>query len=534
MSADQDDPSAESGPARPAPDDVLVAGGPPRRPASAPPQADTTVADGLAVPGGGTAGTTSPDGFPARSGYTPQDGYAPHDGYAPQDAHPAQTAPQAGYAQHDAYPPQDGFEFQDGYAPGWDGDMGQGPVPPQGPGIPGMPLPPGIGGPQPRGGKLKKRLVTGAGVAAVVAAAATVAMVFVHDDEGPGKPRPKPSSTAPAAWALKAGRQLTSGPGFHYRGTLTGANGAQIQADLQVTTAGSAVGTLTAGALKADVVAVDGETYIKAGLGFWREYAGERSHPENFAGRWSKAPAAVPGFDVPDVLGAQAIAESLTKAAANPPTQTVNGVRTYRIAAKGATYLVSAEAPYRLLGVQAAGTDGARFSVADLPDAGTLFTRLRPRVKALAGAADPNLHFDPGTLTFVDCDQNTAGCTVRVPATLSAPQAVPDGARAALRASIATRGTALGSCAASAPVPSDRSLVLSCTVTGRAWRTWVKSALDHPGSYPYSAQARVIGEALTRADVRALLAKVDRERSKMVKSSLSGASGSPSPGTGGH
>ncbi|MFB4298160.1 hypothetical protein [Actinomadura sp. NTSP31] len=502
MSADQDDPSPESRPARPAPDDVLVAGGPPS-PAPAPydayaPEGDHAPQNGPASPGG----------------YAPQIDFAAHEASANQG-----FAPQGGYA------PQDAFEFQS-YGPR---DAGG---PPQGPGIPGMP-PPGIGGPRPRGGKLKKRLLTGAGVAVVLAAAATVAMVFVSDDDGPGRPRPKPSSTAPAAWALKAGRELTSGPGFRYRGTLTGANNAPVQVDLQVTAAGSATGTLTAGTLKADVVAVDGETYIRAGVAFWREYAGERSHPDNFAGRWSKAPASVPGFDVPDVLGAQAIAESLTKAPADPPTQTVGGVRAYKIATKDATYLVSAAAPYRLLNVQAAGSDGARFTVAGLDDPAALFVRMRPRVKALAGAADPNLHFNPGQLSFVDCDQNTAGCTVRVPATLSSPDTVPDGARAALRASIATRGTPLGACATSAPVPSDRSLVLTCTVSGRAWRTWVKSALDHPGSYPYSAQARVVGEALTRADVKALLAKLDRERSKVVKSTPSGATGSPSPGTGG-
>ncbi|QKG22699.1 hypothetical protein ACTIVE_4340 [Actinomadura verrucosospora] len=397
-----------------------------------------------------------------------------------------------------------------------------------------MPLPPGIGGPPPRGGKLKKRLVTGAGAAVVVAAAATVAVVFISDDDGAGKARPKPSPAAPSTWALEAGRQLTSGPGLRYQGTLGTANGRPVRADLQVTAAGSAIGTLTAGALTAEVVAVGGGTYLKAGTQFWREYAGESAHPDNYAGRWSKAPASVPGFDVPDVLATQAIAKSLTKAPAKPPAETVNGVRAYKIKSPRANYLVSASAPYRLLAVQAAGADGARFTVADLQNPAALFTRLRPQVKALAGAADPGLHFAPGKLTFVNCDQNTAGCTVRVPATLSSPDTVPDGARAALHAAITSRGTPLGACTASAPVPDDRSLVLSCTVKGRAWRTWVKSALDHPGSYPYSAQARVIGEALTSEDVKVLLAKLDKERSAVVKSTLSGApggaTGAPSPG----
>ncbi|MGH3240227.1 MAG: hypothetical protein ACRDNL_07590, partial [Spirillospora sp.] len=120
--------------------------------------------------------------------------------------------------------------------------------------------------------------------------------------------------------------------------------------------------------------------------------------------------------------------------------------------------------------------------------------------------------------------------------TLTTPQgAAPSGARAALRASITSQGRPLGSCTTSGPVPAAKELTLSCTVTGRQWRVWMRAALDNPGSYPYSATAHVVGEAVDAGDVPKLLALVDRERRAVVKprpkpsgSSLPPESGAPS------
>lgn len=384
-------------------------------------------------------------------------------------------------------------------------------VPPGGP----VPAPAGKGG---RRGPRRLRIMAAAGTAAVVVAAGAGAAVTLGGDEKPVKKTPKPTVSAPPpAWTIAAGRALTSGTGLRYDGTMT-LMGRPVQAHLRATPAGSVTGTLVAGTLTADVVAIDGVTYLKAGLAFWRDYAGDVAHPEYYADRWSKAPASVPGFDVPDVLGPKSIAKTLAKASAAPPTENVNGVRAYRIKTPGADYLVTAAAPYRLLAVRAAGQSAPRFSAAPVAAPGTLFAELRPKVAMLGGAPDPALRFTPGTLTFSNCDQNTNGCTVSLPATLSAPQGtVPEDARAAMRASIASRGKPLGSCTASGPVPADRALVLRCTVTSGLWRHWMRNALDNPGSYPYEAAARVVGQALDPADVPKLLARVDRERKAVLK-----------------
>ncbi|GAA4233897.1 hypothetical protein GCM10022254_37480 [Actinomadura meridiana] len=322
---------------------------------------------------------------------------------------------------------------------------------------------------------------------------------------------------------------LTSGKGVRYDGTLT-VGGRPVQAHLRVTPAGLATGALTAGTLRADVVAVDGDTFIKAGTVFWRDYAGETRHPEYYAGRWSKAPAALPGFDVPGVLGPKHIAQTLTKTTAKTPTEKVNGVPAYRVKTPGAEYLVATAAPHRLLSVRPSGQNTAWFTAAPLAAPATLFAELRPRVAKLGGAADPWLLFRPGTLTFDNCDQNTNGCTVNVPATLTTPSgSVPSGARAALWASITSRGKALGSCRTSGPVPAARSLALRCTVTSSQWRHWVRDALDNPGSYPYQATAHVIGEAVGTADVSKLLAAVDRERRAVLKPKPKPSRSAPPP-----
>jgi hypothetical protein len=392
---------------------------------------------------------------------------------------------------------------------------------------------PGKGGRQ--GGLRRRRILVAAGAAAVavVAAGALTAVALGGDDE-PAKRKPKQTAAAaPPAWTAALGRRLKRGTGLRYNGTLT-LTGGSVRARLQVSPSGSATGRLVAGALAADVVAVDGTTYIKAGLAFWRAFAAEVPHPEYYAGRWSKAPASVPGFDVPGVLGPESIAKALAKTSGTPPTEDAGGVRAYRVRTPAADYLVSAAAPYRLLAVRPAGQNAPDFTAAPVAAPATMFAELRPRVAALGGAADPGVRFRPGTLTFSDCDQNTNGCTVRLPATLTAPSgAVPDGARAALRASISSRGKPLGSCGASKPVGADRSVLLDCTVKSRLWRTWMKNALDNPGSYPYEASARVVGEALTVADVPKLLARVDRERKALLTPKSATPGPSATGGTGG-
>ncbi|GAA0549324.1 hypothetical protein [Actinomadura livida] len=374
---------------------------------------------------------------------------------------------------------------------------------------------PGAPGRQNRG--RKGQLFVLVGVAGVVVVAGAVAAVAVSGGEEPAEKRAEPTvRAAPPAWTVQAGQRLTSGTGLRYDGTMT-VGGRPVQAHLRLTPSGLATGTLTAGPVTANVIAIGGDTYINAGPAFWRDYVTGVAKTEYYAGRWSKAPKSMPGFNVPGVLGPESIARRLAQAPAKPPTETVNGVPAYVVKAQGAEYLMASAPPHRLLSVRAAGPNAPVFTVAPVAAPATVFAELRPRVANLGGAADPGLRFKPGALTFANCDQNTNGCTVSVPATLAEPAgAVPDGARVALRASLSSRGRPLGSCIASQPVPADRSMTLRCTVTSRQWRTWMRQALDNPGAYPYAATAHVVGEAVAEDAVDKLLAKVDKERAAVV------------------
>ncbi|MFG1998863.1 hypothetical protein ACGFNU_06905 [Spirillospora sp. NPDC048911] len=355
------------------------------------------------------------------------------------------------------------------------------------------------------------RVVIAGGLVVLLVVAAAVAYVVSSGDGGSaGETRGK--GNVAVGWSQQAARQLRAAPGLQYDGTLS-ADGRPVQVRLRVTRAGSASGSLTVAGLRADLVSVGGRTFIKANAAFWRTYGGESSHPENFAGRWSKAPATLFRLDVADVLGAGSIADLLAKTTARPAEETIGGTAAYRLRTQRADYFVTAAAPHRLLRVHPAGPGDPRLSASGLAATGPLIAELRPRVAALGGAADPALRFRPGKLTFVNCEDNLSGCTVRVPASLTSPEgAVPAGARAALRTTITAGTRRLGSCTASGPVPDNREVVLRCTAGGRAWRAWLRQVRDTPGAHPYGATARVVGEAVASADVGDLLKKIDRER----------------------
>ncbi|MFV2179793.1 hypothetical protein ACFHW3_42625, partial [Actinomadura sp. LOL_011] len=441
----------------------------------------------------------------------------------------SRDVPVAGRAAHEPRPAPAPASFGDGSgrrgaaAPGG-GTAPDGPGFAAPPGRPG-PVPPGVvPGRQRPMSKRNRTLLIAAGVAMTATAAGAVTMATAAGDE-PSGPVARPTAAPPPAWSLAAGRRLTDGIGLRYAGTLTVAGGpARLQ--LRISPEGSASGTLTAGARTALLATVDGVTYIKAGLDFWRAYAAGTEHPEYYADGWAKAPPALPGVDVAKALAPESVARLLAKASADPKTEEVGGVPAYVVRAADAEYLVAVAAPHRLLGVRTSGRATLTLTAQPLADPAPMFKELRARVKQLGGATDPTLHFTPGKLTFKNCDQNVNGCTVQVPATLSTWEGtVAKDARAALRASITSKGRPLGTCHGSAPVPDDRAVTVSCTVAGGQWRTWMRAALNNPGSYPYEASARVVGEALAAEDVQELLADLDAERRELARAAA------PEPGS---
>lgn len=350
------------------------------------------------------------------------------------------------------------------------------------------------------------------GGAAVVAVVLTVAafMLTGGDSGKKGRKSAKPRATAP--WATAARQRLLAASGVRYDGTVR-SDGKPVHLTLTVFAGGAASGTLTAGPEHADVVAADGDTYLRAAASFWKSYGGETEHAADYAGRWTKAPANLPGLDVKSVFAPDTIAKRLASAPDKPSTENVGPARAYRVKTSRADYLVGVDAPNALLRVQAAVGDQPVFTAGAVPNPAKAFAEVRGRVAALGGAADPALRFRPGKLSFINCDQNVEGCTVSVPATLVRPDgSPPEGSRATLRVTVLADHRSLGACTGSGAVPSNGSLVLRCTVTSKGWRSWMRSALDDPGAHAYEAQARVLGEAVSTSRVPQLLAQLDRHR----------------------
>ncbi|MFB4313668.1 hypothetical protein [Actinomadura sp. 21ATH] len=405
--------------------------------------------------------------------------------------------------------------------------MGGPPQPPGGPDQPMQPFP--MPGSQPpgnrqRNGRPRRRLLAVAGAVVAVTAAVVAFGVIATRDDDAGRSGAT-ETPAPPAWSREAGRDLKSLPGVRYDGTVT-MQGKPVRLRLKVTRSGLATGTLAApGGPEADLVAVEGSTYVKGGPAFWRAYTTEAARASSFANRWTKVPTSFPGVAaVRDVLGPEAIARTLAKASRKPATENAGGTPAYRVKTARADYFIAKAAPHRLLQVRTAGQGDPLLTAVPLADPALAIRQLRPRVAALGGAADPALRFEPGKPAFINCNDNTSGCTLNVKATLTVPAGtVPDGARASLLATITAEGRTLGSCTTSAAVPTDRKPTLRCTVESRGWRTWMRAAQDDPGEHRYEAHARVLGEAVAASDLARMLALVDRERAAVAPS------GTPSP-----
>ncbi|SEG30780.1 hypothetical protein SAMN04489712_104324 [Thermomonospora echinospora] len=391
---------------------------------------------------------------------------------------------------------------------------------PSGQPSPPTPQPPPADGSSARRPRVPKPVVAGLAVTLLVGAVIALGALW-GDGPDEGAPAGAQTSSRPAAprWTAKAAARLETLPALRYTGTFT-SSGRRVQARLSVTRAGSAVGTLTWNGRQAQLVSVNGTTYLKGGPVFWASAAGPTARPEDFAGRWSKAPVTVLGFDVKTFLSPSSIAEKVHDSAAGDAPGRVGGRPAHRVETPLGVYWLSAAEPYELLRVE--GASDAGFDVVTLPDAAGVLTELRTRVAALGGARDPGVRFEHGELKFVNCNENVSGCTVSLPVSTQTP-AVADGSagpgtgggtsmRAVLTATISADGRALGSCTAVQPLGPARKATLSCTVTSAGWKAWMRRARDVPGRHEYTAQARVVAEAVSPGQVADLLRSVDRER----------------------
>jgi hypothetical protein len=312
--------------------------------------------------------------------------------------------------------------------------------------------------------------------------------------------------------AGKAAQNLSAVRALRYNGSFS-SSGSTMQAQLSVTKAGSGSGSITVAGDKADVVVVEGTTYLKAGKTFWRSHGGVTTNPEDYAAKWSRASSSTLDLDIKDVLAPSTIVQRLQAVGQGlaADAEAVNGTPAVKVTTADGEYYISKSQPHKLLRIKSTGTETYQFDVTEVSaaDTITLFTDLQAKVTKLTGALDPGVRFLPsGSLKFSNC--GSSGCTLKY--TVTSLSLNSGSVRAVLKATIRGSGRDLGSCTDTRSVSSSKKLNLSCTVTSGGWKSWVRWARSTPGSHRYEARARVIAEAVSAGDVSGLLAKLRQEQ----------------------
>ena len=414
-------------------------------------------------------------------------------------AHPGPQTPQPNWSQ-----PQQGGWTPPPFQP-------QGGPPPFGqpPGF-GQPMPPG--GPRPpKSGKGPLIAVLGAAVALVLVLA--VVLLIVADGKGDDKAK----ALTPQQKSAQVVTQLNSLSGLRYTGTYD-ASGTSVQADLSVTRAGTASGTLTVSGDVVDAMLLDGDLYVKAPAAFWRNQpeVGEDALGD-FADKWAKAPSSLRSFDIRRLLVPAALGQALQQAkplvppSGAPTAEPVAGTRAIAFEGLEAQYYVSDTAPYRLVKIKAGGAQVFDFDVAELTSdsAGALYTELKDKVRnGLAGALDPVAKIKP-TSTASNSNCSASGCTVRRKISNTGPTATVTYVARIWRDK--GGGRTLGECTKTQSVRAGSS-TLECRVTSGGWKSWVRNL--KPGStnnrYYFNSWLRVESVSKSKADT--LIGKLEAEQ----------------------
>jgi hypothetical protein len=457
----------------------------------------------------------SPYGAGQQSPYggTPQ---TPYGGTPPQTPYGAPQQPPYGTPQQDPYAAQQqapyGAPQQGPYgapgAPGYGGTPG-------GPGTDSGWMPSYPPGPPAHKSTNKPLIIGGVAAGVIVLLVLVVGVIGLSgggDDGDKTSPPTVAASNTGAAGASRAAQSLGAVPALRYNGSFS-SGGDDFDAQLSVTKGGSATGTITVGGDRADLVSVDGDTYLKAPKAFWRDQGGVTTNPEDFAGRWAKAPDSAINLDIKNVLAASAVIRGLQGVSSYQPaggTQDVNGTPAVKVTGADAEYYISTANPPKLVRIVGTGTDTYQFDVSEVATAevGTLFQQLRDQVRALTGARDPSVRFLP-TAKIKASNCGLASCTMKLTVTTLSVGGGGSSFRAIMLGKITAggrTGRTLGTCSDSATTTAGKRLALSCTVRGGAWSSWVRGVR---GSASYYVQARTVAES---GDVDNLLSAVDREQ----------------------
>ncbi|MCD0452169.1 hypothetical protein LO762_23680 [Actinocorallia sp. API 0066] len=371
-------------------------------------------------------------------------------------------------------------------------------------------FPPGAQGPQGPRRSRKPLLALLSAVGALVVVLAVVALVVATG----GDDRPKVAT--PQEKLAQAADAIGKAKGLRYTGDFT-SDTLPVQADLSVTHAGTASGTLTIRGQVMDMMLLDGDMYVKANKAFWLTQPGitEGVAPD-YADKWAKAPLALRGFDIRALLTPAALGQAVGQATpavvptGQPATQDVGGRPALTFEGANNQYLVTNIAPYEVLQIRAGGEDSFAFTVAAL-DAGqmdTLYSGLTQKVKnELVGALDP-----ASTVSYVNKATSTncsvSGCTIR--RTLSNTGAA---AWVKYHAAIWKQregGTELGTCTRTVKLGKG-TRTLECRISSSGWSSWVR-AIPPGTKSTYYFQGWVKVESVSGARAATFASQIEKER----------------------
>lgn len=298
---------------------------------------------------------------------------------------------------------------------------------------------------------------------------------------------------------------LDAAPGVRVAGTTR--TGAAV--DLRVTGAGEATGTVQRGGRRADVLVVDGKTYVRGSKEYWGSLD-ERA--EMFAGSWVEADDSVVGFPVQETLAPAALAKGLQErfgeaqgVQVGPPSEsTIGGVRAWRSSTPGGEVYVSADEPHRVLRVDAplaaggAESDRVRLDVTTESEDGAAdvlsAVGLGAGQLAKSGAYDLGVRISLVGALKAPC--GAAGCAVSATVKNDSAEATVN---VVLQVRVTSGPAQVAACASGAkPIAPAKTASLGCQAGGAKWASFYQRA-TRPSSAPRTTPYLVRAVALARA-----------------------------------
>ena len=300
--------------------------------------------------------------------------------------------------------------------------------------------------------------------------------------------------------------------------------------DVRVTGAGEVVGTLVQDGKRAEVLAVDGDAYLKAGKEYW---TGPDGRADIFAGKWVQSTDSGLGLVRRATLSPGVLARGLREdfsralaavAAGGPPAESmIGGVRAWRASVPGGDVYVSAEKPHRVLridaplrtagdaaaGVLARTTSRARLDVKpetedSAADVSAAVGLGAVQVASGGGAYDQNV-----PVSFVSRDNklnapcNAGGCKVAVTVRNESASVTAD---VVLEARVTSENVLIGSCTSPPKsVKPGLTTALTCQAAGASWKAFYARATApsySPKSTPYLVRALALAKSPAPSAVR--------------------------------